>query len=548
MLTLYFHSILITIFFTPFGLFFLKDKVFDLSFYSSQLIFGSIVLSFSALLLNFFLPLDIKLNTLFIIISLYILIKNREIYLNKNFIFFTLTASLIIALLITESNIYKPDAGLYHLPYINILNHEKIIFGLTNLHFRFGHVSIIQYLSALSNNLIFGINGIVFAPALIATAVIINFTSILIKKIKLNLFDVHFFFLLGVFIFIFYKMNRYSGYGNDATSHFLFYYLFSQIILLINKINIQQLSNTFLISAFIFMNKITLSIATIIPLIFLNKKIIIEFFKYKRTYFIITFFILWVVKNIIISGCAIYPVSQTCFKNLLWVDIKTVKYVSNENEAWTKNWPDSDMSLNHSEYIKNFSWLKDWKKNYLPKIFKKLFPFIFVLVLLGFFLFYNSKKNRLFLSSYKINIIYIVLTISVLIWFLKIPLLRYGQSFIITLICIIFATFCGKLKIEKKYKKIFTSIIIFGTIVFVSKNILRISKNNNNYINYPWPKYLGNNEKNKAKKNKKIIINGKEFYKSGKGGICMYSLPLCSGMERIFEAKFVNNYLFLFRK
>ena len=45
------------------------------------------------------------------------------------------------------SNEYRPDAGFYHIPYIQILNENKIILGLANIHSRFGHVSIIQYLS-----------------------------------------------------------------------------------------------------------------------------------------------------------------------------------------------------------------------------------------------------------------------------------------------------------------------------------------------------------------------------------------------------------------
>ena len=64
--------------------------------------------------------------------------------------------------MITSSNVYRPDAGLYHLPFINIINQEKIIVGLSNLHFRFGHISILQYTSAIFNNTLFAENGIVF--------------------------------------------------------------------------------------------------------------------------------------------------------------------------------------------------------------------------------------------------------------------------------------------------------------------------------------------------------------------------------------------------
>ena len=366
MFNLYLHSLLSVIIFTPFGLYFHKDKIQDLSFYSSQLIFGIILVSFFGLFLNFFSSLNNTINTIFIIFSCYILITNRSIYFTKKFAIFIFISSILISLLILESHTYRPDAGLYHLPYTKILNEEKIIFGLSNLHFRFGHISIIQYFSALSNNYIFGINGIVFAPALVAVSVIIYFTSTLLKKIKKNEFDINFFFLMGIFIFIFYKMNRYSEYGNDAPSHFLFYYLLSQILLLTSKFNLSKFSNSLVISGFIVMNKITLGVASILPLIFLSKKRFISLLKLKRNYFIFLFLILWFIKNIIVSGCVVYPLPQSCFKNLTWTDIKTTEFVSNENEAWTKNWPDTDMSLSHEEYIKDFRWLKHWKKNYFP--------------------------------------------------------------------------------------------------------------------------------------------------------------------------------------
>ena len=46
---------------------------------------------------------------------------------------------------IFKSELFRPDAGLYHLPFTKILNEEKLILGLSNLHFRFGHTSILQY-------------------------------------------------------------------------------------------------------------------------------------------------------------------------------------------------------------------------------------------------------------------------------------------------------------------------------------------------------------------------------------------------------------------
>ena len=45
------------------------------------------------------------------------------------------------------------DANMYHHPYISYLKSEKIIFGIANIQFRFGHISFLQYVqSALTND------------------------------------------------------------------------------------------------------------------------------------------------------------------------------------------------------------------------------------------------------------------------------------------------------------------------------------------------------------------------------------------------------------
>ena len=176
MFTVVLNSLLISLLFTPFGFILTNKNKKNLDYYSTQLLYGLIILTFIALFLNFIFPLSKNLNTLVLIIPLIFLIKKKEIYFNVQFLLFLLLSTIIISLLILESDVYRPDAGLYHLPYIKIINDEKIIFGLSNLHFRYAHISIMQYLAAISNNLIFGNNGIVFAQALVASAVIINFS------------------------------------------------------------------------------------------------------------------------------------------------------------------------------------------------------------------------------------------------------------------------------------------------------------------------------------------------------------------------------------
>ena len=85
---------------------------------------------------------------LFAIFSIFLILKLK---LKKIDYLFILIASILSFIIILYDNEYRPDAGLYHLPYTQILNEQNVPIGLTNLHSRFGHISIIQYLSAFNS-------------------------------------------------------------------------------------------------------------------------------------------------------------------------------------------------------------------------------------------------------------------------------------------------------------------------------------------------------------------------------------------------------------
>ena len=130
-----------------------KKNTFSDQFY--VFFIGAVGLSFVSLILNFFVPLNATINSFIyflIIIIFFFKFKNK---INKKTIIFLIASSVITFLLIIYSNINRPDAGLYHLPYISLINENKIIFGISNLHSRFGHVSIIQYLQAINKNYVF---------------------------------------------------------------------------------------------------------------------------------------------------------------------------------------------------------------------------------------------------------------------------------------------------------------------------------------------------------------------------------------------------------
>ena len=516
---------LATFLYTPYG--YLIQKGNNIRSFSLQLIFSLIILSFFSLVLNFLTPLSKLVCSLFILVSLVLIVKFRHIFLKTKYLIFCFLSSIIIFLLIASSNVYRPDAGLYHLPFINILNHEKIIFGLSNLHFRYGHISIIQYTSAIFNNIIFQDNGINFPAALIAVSVILNFLSNLNIKLKNKKFDFHFFILFSFILFIFYKINRYSEYGNDAPTHLLMFLLISEIVKNFKISNSSKFSNLFLLSLFIIMNKIILLFSILFPLVlFFNKRNKINILELKNI-FIFFFVFIWFLKNILISGCILYPVKITCFNYFQWTDTKKTEEVSIENEAWAKGWPDyrkKDVKLTQKEYSKNFNWVSTWGKNHFFKILKIILPYILFLTIILFIV--KSKTLKVPQEKYIKYLIYISV-LGTIIWIYKVPVFRYGYSYLIILISLIFSYFAQSFEYKENSRSIFKASILLLATIFILKNTNRIIFENKEYYGYPWPKIYSMDENNEPKMHNFSYIDGKKIYYT-ENDYCMYGLSPCA--------------------
>ena len=233
--------------------------------------FGFIFLGFNVLLINFFFPINKLIGTLLLIFSISILIpeiikdKRRDKIIKNIFIL-----TVVVFFLIAFSNVYRPDAALYHLPYVSVLNENKIIFGLSNLHFRFGHTSVIQYISAAFNNYLIPIESLSIPSALIFSLFILFLFSFLKKFIKKKEFNNSLIFFLLTIITI-YSYNRFSEYGNDTPAHIFFILLFIYIVTK-NK-NEEYFPNIILISVFlIFLKPFMIILSFFIFIYFLNKK------------------------------------------------------------------------------------------------------------------------------------------------------------------------------------------------------------------------------------------------------------------------------------
>ena len=553
-------SVLLLISGNLFCTYFLNQNIYEnCKFYENSL-FGIICLSFLALIINFIAPLSKIIGTTlflgsFILFIIYLLKSKYK----KNLLLYIFYTSTITFFLIFLSNINRPDAGLYHLPYTSLVNESKIILGSTNIHFRFGHISIMQYVLAIYNNYLFS-TSIITIP--LASLVSVFFVY-LVKEFYLlfNLKRSISILIFLILIFSIFNFNRYSSLGNDAPAHIYFFLL----IIYFLKINILSECDkiTFfkicIISIFLATLKLFLTITLIIPaIIFLASRYKkgITFNKSILIFSVLGLF--WLLKNVLVSGCLFYPVQKTCFKSLVYYDHEQTKEAEYAGEAWAKGWSDQKGEiLKYEDYNKNFNWFKTWSKKHLKKIIEKISPFLAFLILLTIVLIY---KKRLSKEKYKLKILnqkrlfqlFIMNLFFLFLWFFKFPIFRYGLSFIGLLMIIITYILISNF-VSFNNKKIFSIFIIIGFTAFFIKNSIRINdKLNNHYFDYPWPQIYSLNvkDKNNPKKFEMIINKNQNIYYYSNQELCMYSKSPCSNynLQKLNKRKVFSYDLYWINK
>lgn len=493
-----------------------------------NIILGFIFLSFLALLINFFFSLNEHLNLIFLFfpVFIYLFIIKKEI--KKDIKYLTLL-SILCVILISLENTNRPDAGLYHLPYINILNESNLIIGLSNLHFRYGHISIIQYISAIYNNSIFTDNGILVPTAVIYLALL----GYLIKEIFTKKDDKFYSFCSAIFAsYTLINMNRYSSWGNDDFASIMAFIIFLNCYKNYQTFNIISFSKIILFCSLTFLIKSFYLIIFLLPLIIFYKnfkKLIREIFFNKVIIFSYTFIFLWLIKNFLISSCLVFPVTFLCFDIFSWsLNENFIKNISIISEAWAKDWPNNVGNKNYEGFIGNFNWFETWIKNHFLIIVKNISVLIILIII---FKTINIPSLNKFQKKF-INTFSLIFCILFLIWLYKFPLLRYGEGIVVIFLLLIsFYIKLPTLKINSyKFSLI---IIILLSIAVVGKNLSRIVKNfENNYIDYPWPKkntYTSLNVKNKYIAHRK---NGILLYYSPKveTNLCMYGSAPCAAI------------------
>ena len=474
-----------------FGLFFL-NSIFrfknNFNFYETSLI-GLIFILFVSQFLNYFIPLNDYLLYLIFFISIFFSILNKNFFikgLSVDYKIFTLL--LTISLINIYGSGFSDDIDHYHYASITNYDEKNLIWGISHLHPLFGSMSLWltghSFFNLDSSRLqdIHILNGLIF---LLVLGLFMN--EIFNNKFKENQSKIFFFSIL---IFILFKFTRLKEFGIDRPAILFFCFLIYYYLKFFNYDNKNLLENfiiIFSISITIISIKITYLPVVFLPLIlfFVHRDYL---FKIKIKYLTIIFVVfIFFSKNILSSGCVIYPVSISCLSFLNWSDASKVYEFALSAEIFNKSWTSYEGTLVKEAYIQNFNWIKTWFNRGKVEIFELLIFTLacsFISLLTCNFDLKNFVQN---FKNFKILFVYLILLIlfSFLIYILKNPVIRMNYHVLISLNLIIICLFYNPAKIRiKKYLVIF--FIFIGLLFNFTKNFNRINKEN--FVNDPYMK------------------------------------------------------------
>ncbi len=473
--------------------FFNQKVLLSKSFFETKInifypIFGIFFLGNVLNIINFFLPLKSNLSFFVIVLVLFTnLFKREKINFSISHLFLYLLVPFILIFSFFDINFHY-DAGYYHLGHQIWLRESNIIFGFVNIFWPYGISSIYEYVGSFllldssfeslhSLNLIF-----------ISTLYYFMGEELFLKKQS-----VYFYPSLYIIIFALLDNFGFSGgrngflyiegitaFDTPVSVLFLFFCMFMFVRLRDKKFVVFELITATSLIIFLVQMKLSSVIAAFLYLtyLFLFLKNSNISFKKVLVYLIpnIIIYFFWLAKNIITTGCLIFPLSISCFSNFSW-------YVPGSTSKYENITTEFSGSYNLSENI--FVWGEEFYSIEINRVVMLNFLTSFFIVFVISKLFFTSKKSKL-----KVINIFIVLNIIYLIFFGPIP--RYAIGFLMFCISLIgFSTKQSKIKI---HKFIYLSLFISSLILIPRVNSYLTFLNSSYNLSIPSPTLISVNE------------------------------------------------------
>ena len=512
---------------------------------------GFLFLYFLSLIFHFFTPInDYLIYTLYISLTIFLFINIKSIIflIKKNFLNTFLI--ILVFLILSITNNHHDDLYIFQLPIINYMQSYKIVFGLINLNDFVGQGHSFYEIMSLFKIPLYENRAYFLIPIIFVNFFVIFLFEIL-KKEKNHLVKYFIYFLIALLII---RFNRSKEYGTDLPILCLLFYIQINFFRFLYSKELEFFLKSILASLFCIILKLygVLSIFYLLVFLpFLKKDFFLILSKKKYLFFITSIFLLTIVKNIIVSGCLFYPISDICIdkKYAGWSIGREISEKRNEfYNAQVKGWRSYTKYINNGEFIS--------AKNYLETNFLEKFKGLksdkdsekiitgFILILI-FILITALSKNKIKIYKLKKStnfLIILFLFLPFLIWLIKFPQSRYGYFSYVA--CLFFYISSQYLNFGEINKKLLISIFSVLIIFLLTKNFLRIYKelNNtgNNYKYYPIKEFKKENYTT-------IFINKVEFNIPENSFMECSNIPMfCLANENMIKnVKLINSYYFL---
>lgn len=431
---------------------------------------------------------------------------------------------------------FSYDAGLYHLNNQAWISQSKIVIGIVNIYYPYGWSSIYEYISSV---LIF-VNNYVFLHFLNLSFIVLFFAFIYKNITKIS-DENNFLKLSSVALLTYGFLDNFGfeggrngfiqiqGIGKFDTPFGILFLIFSLLVMQQLLKDEYKKSDLILFTFFtLFLIQIKLSGLVFILLYsfylykyLLNKEI--EFKKITNDLKSpILIAVLWILKNILTSGCLIFYIEQSCISALKWYEPGTASFAVHDTKTF---------NLGYSFDLSFSKWSNLWFSNQINKTFLQNFILSLLFLLLIRMILFKKNKS----ASWKtISYFNIYIYTSLLIWIYGAPDPRFGSGIFMLIISSLFLNYkLKKLNILKKSNEIILKILLVSCLLLVPRadsyktfiddshfNLLGISIPNTDYIdNNNW----GVNPKNDDRcwvnllcnniKNEQLIEKNKFKYK-----------------------------------
>ena len=511
-------------------------------FYNLDIFYGLGFVIFIAIVVNFYYPL-IYLSFIIIVPGIVILLTfKKKISFKCNLFSFLILLFFFIFISYKSPYNLAADTPFYHLQTIKWLSDFKISFGLANLEPRYGLNSIWHIMISLFNFKIFNIN-LIYHINLIIYAV--TFNEIFSREVK-NIKSLSFIYLYVTLSFILIYALIHPAYNGTIFNNLgspevdivamLFFILSGYTFLKIHEDkSSNQLEILIILVIICYLTKLSyVTSALFLLFLIFSSANLKNFFKQKILYFAITINFFWILRNLIISGCAVFPLNFTCL-NFSWAyEKKELEIFYNLIKSFSRDTPLREKYYDFNYTLETFNWLRPWFETYfLQTAILIICSIIFIFSFISLVVYFIIKKNLILKKEFYLFLI--VCFLSTYLW-LYAPEVRFGYGYIIsisTLLAsgIIYILINNQNFVKRYHLNLIIFIIYFAVFYKNLSNFKIISLDIEHNFNY---------------ENFSIVSkdNDYNFFKPPSGNNCAFFLEFCVYQEGSYQASLKSGYFF----